>query len=279
MPTPTEVTVHLHEPVTLSLAVVQPTGTADVNAEDLAELYPDAVAARTDANGGDWGYDANGSVHFADESYAGTILREGGSVSLGNGRGFRVLMCEPVQQGLVTADTRVVLADRPTDAPEDDDGAGSVAPSHRSLVDEFDPDAFLASSLARSLSQLTDEDSPSAPLDLRSDTDTSLTNSGSLTPRPGMRVPSPVAAADDVLQMDSPGDEGMRFIAIPAAGRQPSEEDDNDVCYAGVWALGRAGVFEGDWVQLRAVDDDGPGRTRLARVVAWELLDEESSDL
>lgn len=257
------------------MAVVQPTGTADIDVPDLAELYPDAQPI-VDGHSGDWGHDANGSVHFADESRAGTVLREGGSISLGNGRGFRVLMCEPVQQGLITRDTRVVLADRPKHVPEeDDDGAGSIAPSHRSLVDEFDPDAFLASSLARSLSQLTDEENPTGPMDVRSDTDTSLTNSGSLTPRPGERIPSPVAAPDDVLQIESP-DEGMRFVAIPAAGRQPMDDDDNDVCYAGVWALGRAGVFEGDWVQLRAVQDGEPGRTRLARVVAWEMLDEES---
>jgi hypothetical protein len=38
-------------------------------------------------------------------------------------------------------------------------------------------------------------------------------------------------------------------------------------------------VFEGDWVSLRAVEEGAPGRTRIARVVAWERLDEETSDL
>jgi peroxin-6 len=83
-----------------------------------------------------------------------------------------------------------------------------------------------------------------------------------------------------VLQLESPVDEGMRFVLVPASGRGPqTDEDDSDVCYAGVWALGRAGVFEGDWVSLRAVEEGAPGRTRIARVVAWERLDEETSDL
>lgn len=285
VPTPAEVTVHAHEPVTLSLAVVQPTGGAEVDADDLAQLYPDAAVSDGVPQ---HGYDVNGSVHFADdESRAGTILREGGSISLGGGRGFRVLMAEPVQQGLVTRETRVVVASKPADAPEDMDdsrsaGASSFAPTHRSLVEEFDADAFLASSLARSLASLTDDDVPAAPHDLDNSSSSSLTNSGSMTPRPGMgvRAPSPVAAPDDVLHLDSPVDEGMRFVLVPAAGRGPeSEDDESNVCYAGVWALGRAGVFEGDWVCLRAVEEGGPGRTRMARVVAWERLDEELSDL
>ncbi|BEJ11382.1 hypothetical protein CspHIS471_0108040 [Cutaneotrichosporon sp. HIS471] len=284
VPTPAEVTVHAHEPVSLSLAVVQPTG-GELASSDLEPLYPDAV----NEPDGDpvYGYDINGSVHWADEeTQAGTILREGGIISLGSGCGFRVLMAEPVQQGLVTRDTRVVVANKPSDAfgDFDDDRSvgGSFAPTHRSLVEEFDADAFLASSLARSLASLTD-DEPAAQHDLDDSSASSLTNSGSMTPRPGLsglRSPSPVAAPDDVLQLDSPVDEGMRFVLVPASGRGPqTDEDDSDVCYAGVWALGRAGVFEGDWVCLRAVEQGAPGRTRIARVVAWERLDEEMSDL
>lgn len=281
IPTPAEVTVHAHEPVSLSLAVVQPTGGAEIDADDLAQLYPDAVNVDTPH----YGYDVNGSVHFAgDEVYAGTLLREGGSISLGGGRGFRVLMTEPVQQGLVTSDTRVVVTNKPSDVSEnfdDDRSVGSFAPTHRSLVEEFDADAFLASSLARSLASLTDDDPPAPTHDLDNSSSSSLTNSGSMTPRPGiaLRSPSPVAAPDDVLQLESPVDEGMRFVLVSAPGRGPESEEDDNVCYAGVWALGRAGVFEGDWVCLRAVEDGGPGRTRMARVVAWERLDEESSDL
>ncbi|BEI80300.1 hypothetical protein CcaverHIS002_0108290 [Cutaneotrichosporon cavernicola] len=265
-------------------AEVTPTG-GELASSDFEPLYPDAV----NEPDGDpvYGYDINGSVHWADEeTQAGTILREGGIISLGSGCGFRVLMAEPVQQGLVTRDTRVVVANKPSDAfgdfDDDRSAGGSFAPTHRSLVEEFDADAFLASSLARSLASLTD-DEPAAQHDLDDSSTSSLTNSGSMTPRPGLsglRSPSPVAAPDDVLQLDSPVDEGMRFVLVPASGRGPqTDEDDSDVCYAGVWALGRAGVFEGDWVSLRAVEQGAPGRTRIARVVAWERLDEEMSDL
>jgi peroxin-6 len=291
VPTPAEVRVHAHDAVPLSLAVVQPVG-GDITTDDLAQFYPDAPPP---ALGPAWEEDMNGSVHFAadEEGHAADFLREGSLVHLGGGKAFRVLMAEPVLQGVLTADTRVVLAERSED--EDDDelangDAGSIAPSHRSLVDEFDPDAFLASSLARSLSHLADEADPPPPpegsdgsSDLSSITNS---NSGSLTPRPGAgssaaahRPPSPVAAPGDVLHaLDSPlDDSGMPFVAIPAAGRGPrvpGTGEDDDVCYAGVWALGRAGVFEGDWVML-ATD----GRRRLARVVAWERLDEDEAEL
>lgn len=284
--------MHAHEPVPLSLVVVQPVGAAEIVADDLASFYPEAPQL---PNGQLWNEDANGTVHFADEGdRAGAFLREGTHVSLGHGRAFRVLMCEPVLQGLVTPDTRVIVAER--SAHDEDDNVngdgGSIAPSHRSLVEEFDPDAFLASSLARSLSHLADDtDLPPGP-DHSSDTCSSemspLTNSGSLTPRPGHagvpRPPSPVAAPDDILQpLDSPSEEsGMRFVVVPASGKGPDlpgVDYDDDVCYAGVWALGRAGVFEGDWVTIKAFEDGSLGRTRLARVVAWEQLDEEASEL
>lgn len=285
--------VYAHNPVSLSLVIVQPTGNSEIAVEDLEQFYPDAAKPPAESEGANYWEDVNGSVHFADDdaSHAGDFIREGGVVSLGQGRAFRVLMCEPVLQGLVTRDTRVVVADRPEyDEGDDDEGSGSIAPTHRSMVDEFDPDAFLASSLARSLSQFADEsDNPPRP-ELGSDASSdlsSLTNSGSLTPRPGTvglpRPPSPVAAPDDLLPPDSPIDgSGMPFVAIPAAGRGPSvpgSEEDDDVCYAGVWALGRAGVFEGDWVTVKTAGEGAGGRTRLTRVVAWERLDEEASEL
>ncbi|WOO79254.1 Peroxisomal biogenesis factor 6 [Vanrija pseudolonga] len=288
MPTPTTVTVYWHDPVTLSLVVVQPTGNDELTAADLAPFYDDATDAENEGK-------ANGSVHFSfdDEpaSRAGTIFREGGTVPLTQGSAFRVLMCEPVQQGLISSSTRIIVAERPKGQHADEDTSESIAPTHKSMVDEFDPDTFLASSLAISLAQLADEGDLPPPQEERVDSSSdrgseltaSLTTSGSITPRPGRRTPSPVAAPADVLHpLDSPTDDGgMKFIAVRSTGRGVPVEgsNDDDVCYAGVWALGCAGVFEGDWVTIKASSEGGPSRTRLARVVAWERLDQEDSEL
>lgn len=263
--------VHAHTPVNLSLVVLQPCGEYEIDTSDLEQFYPKSDLPNGTADDDDYDdysggyYGAPTSVRFAGTSKAGTIVRSRDVLSLGGGRSVRVLMTEPVSQGLVDADTRVVLATRP-EIPEEPEESGSVAPSHRSLVEEFDPDAFLSSSLALSLER---DDGENEGLEAEVST-----NSGSLTPRPGDRPLSPVAAPDDVLQLDAE-EGGMAFVAVPSAGPSgvPGEED---VCYAGVWALGRAGVFEGDWVLLKAANG---ARSRLCRVVAWERLDSEDAAL
>lgn len=234
------------------------------------------------------------------------ILREGDTVSIPMDRAdvtFRILMLEPVCQGVPTAATQLILSSEPfiptygdnVDYMEDgDDARSSYARTHLSLSN-FDPDAFLSGSL--SLQTHSDHDGDDASTTRGewypngSASEHSTETSGSTTPR-ALRPASPAAPVREALydgmangvgteDIDEP-DNGARFTAVPAAGPSAhaattrDEGDERDVCWVGVGGLGRAGIFEGDWVVLRSTSDTGPGR--LVKVLAWERLDDEDSN-
>jgi peroxin-6 len=114
---------------------------------------------------------------------------------------------------------------------------------------EFDPDAFLSSSLSLSTSDSQPGDLPDGEgIDGNELAGSFSSSSGSLTPRPGgrERSESPAKAVDELddARMDI---DGTRFVVVCAgsAGSSRGEE----VCWVGVGGLGRAGIFEGDWVR------------------------------
>jgi peroxin-6 len=192
------------------------------------------------------------------------ILREGHTISLVNKNdssdtALRILMLEPVAQGTVTRTTRIILSNTPYNPDEDDmedgymdgmmDGASSHGKTNISLAD-FDPDTFLSSSLAMAL-----QPSFADSADIDEDMSLSVSStSGSITPRPpGSTVlppPSPPARVKDLDEMGRMEDNevGTRFGAVRAMGPGGSGSQD-DVCWVSVGGLGRAGIFEGDWVR------------------------------
>jgi peroxin-6 len=193
---------------------------------------------------------------------------------------YRILMLEPVRQGVFSPDTRLIISTTPyvrsaqsNGYDLDDHHSESSHPRTHLSLDDFDPDAFLSASL--SLPQPIDiPDGDSLPsVSLGSLTNGSNT-SGSLTPRPGdpQSPVIPVLGPRDEEDMDGNGvDTGIRFSAVRAAG--PGEGGD-EVCWVGVGGLGRAGIFEGDWVYMA-----GKGEGRLVKVLAWERLDLYDPDL
>lgn len=246
------------------------------------------------------------------------ILREGDTISLHLGNAnegnvlLRALMLEPVQQGIPTRSTRIILSPTPYAAPPDEDdfmddtmSSHSHSRTHISLHD-FDPDAFLSGSLSLQARISSDDDLVNGHTEDSwqvngygngsgningngNGYDQGTETSGSTTPR-AFRPASPAVPVEEVLLDDAEEpDSGTRFTAIPSSGPASSgTSEDVDACWVGVGGLGRAGIFEGDWVLLRPTtaislsagisgndcsrSNNNPGR--LVKVLAWEQLDE-----
>lgn len=229
--------VHLHHPIPLTTVILQRTEEADQ--PSLSDLLESLV-----------GPCSKGLANGYHDSRS-RIIREGEIIESDDAK-CRVLMLEPVGQGVCTTDTRLVLSSTLYMAP--DVGGGDDFSSRLSLA-EFDLDAFWSSSVTLQPPDIPDGEAPaSAP--------NGSSTSGSLTPRPGAY--SPVVKTDDP-EPDAV-DSGTRFAAVRATG--PGRGGD-DVCWVGIGGLGRAGIFEGDWVALHAGSD-----SRLVKVLAWEGLDE-----
>ena len=121
--------------------------------------------------------------------------------------------------------------------------------THLSLAD-FDADVFLSSSLT--LSQFHASGTEDGALLDTEELSNSVSSdtSGSLTPRPGSEVltpPSPSANVTHILD-DKIEPSGSRFTVVRAMGPSAIYIQCDDVCWLGVGGLGRAGIFEGDWV-------------------------------
>lgn len=168
-------------------------------------------------------------------------------------------MLEPAAQGHIDYETQVIVSSTPfffgDDEDEDDDhvdgiidGLSSHGKTHISLAN-FDPDAFLSSSLDLALRTHS-----SNGFDTDHDMAQSISStSGSITPRPpGTRMPappSPPARPEEIIDGEEDETEGTRLSAVRAMGPTGSEPGE-EVCWMSVGSLGRAGVFEGDWVCL-----------------------------
>lgn len=274
----------------MSLAVLQPIlGDEDeqddlsIQARDL-DFRPYFAGSEHDDKPNGHGSLANGHGSSLDDSSSTShVVRQGHTLRLRDKapthqpqRHFKILMLEPVSQGVLTAATRIIIS---TDVLnphvngyaeiEDDlpDGHSSHGKTHISLAD-FDPDAFLSSSLALALQAASpgaDADRPdrhgeNGEMDMSNSI--SSDTSGSITPRPpGTRAltpPSPAAPADEVFGDELEHEQGTRFSAIRAGGRGSAGEADDDVCWMSVGGLGRAGVFEGDWVSHAMLDKTRP---------------------
>ncbi|XAO24331.1 hypothetical protein I312_103129 [Cryptococcus bacillisporus CA1280] len=268
-PTPLAISLYVHQPIDLSLAILQ--------------LAVDNPNDRSSSNISE---DVDFSDIWRDNNYP--IIRQGAIVSCGSGittNRYKVLMLEPVHQGILTAETNIILSNTfffadsyPSIQTPLEDGMSedSFSKTHLSLAN-FDPDAFLSSSLSLSLKDALPDGEALGDEELMT---LSSTTSGSLTPRPpnaGARPISPVAPVEVTLQHEESDDKGMRFIPVVAEGKAVDGGGD-DVCWMGVGGLGRAGIFEGDWVLVKPV---GQGQTsgRLAKALAWELLDEPDDEL
>ena len=300
--------IHLHTPVELSLVVLQPVVQSLVGSEnaqlDISDLdltkccYSSRVIM---PNGQANGHNAKQPV---------PIFRQGETISLPRRHGglqeVRILTLDPVQQGVITEDTRIVITATPhiaDSSPSWSDMDGTISESshgrtHLSMAN-FDPDAFLSSSLDLHFHQLSSplQGSPTLQNEDFGESSHSST-SGSITPRPNGYAshapPSPPAQVQELAIEDGLETGGKRFNVIIAAG--PSSETgglDADVCWMGVAGLGRAGIFEGDWVRLdvraatdgqvyirTSLDSDaGAGHGRLVRALVWERLDEDSPEM
>ena len=305
-PTPLSALVQLHQPIDLSLVVLQPitstsmSDSAHLELEDfnLSSCY-ESQHPHNIANGHVNGH-VNGHGHTPNRP--APIFRQGEIITLprrtGSTQPLRILMLDPVQQGVLTPKTRVVISTKPYvfsgDAWNDKDGMlseSSRSSTHRSMAD-FDPDTFLSSSLDIHLNQ---HFSLPNGIPTMEETDMaqsiSSSTSGSITPRPSdalpLTPPSPPAQVEEVLgnggEMDMGG---TRFTAVIAQGPSStafnskcSQHDDDDVCWLGVGGLGKAGIFEGDWVLLRAPNSETSNGGRLVKAMAWEKLDQDEPGL
>jgi peroxin-6 len=257
-------TIRLHNPVELSQIILQPLSydeatTTEMDDLDLRSLVSGGSRKEAGWNGNSNGL-VNGNGHYSPELFR--IFREGHNILIPTTSAghhplpSRILMLEPVAQGYLTSDTKVILSTIPYDPDLDDEdgdadgsiyGQSSHGKTHLSMAD-FDPDAFLSSSLALALhsSAVNGED-----VDGEVEQSVSST-SGSITPRPpgaGFRPSSPPARPHDLEDMDGMDADtaGTRFGAVVANG--PTGRQD-DVCWVSVGGLGRAGIFEGDWVSF-----------------------------
>lgn len=263
--------LHLHEPIGLSLVVLQPvvssTSTqsyqSDIDDLDLQLFYSstDPIMPNGTANG-----------HGSHTTRPARILRQGDTINIPRKNGpstMRILTSDPVQQGVLTPSTRIIVTStthimEPESRWVDIDGTmseSSHGKTHLSMAD-FDPDAFLSSSLDLRFSQpvaLPDGSPVTESYDLADSAYSST--SGSITPRPNgyhFTAPSsPPAQAQEILGGEEETEEiGTKFSVMTAAGpsrvakwkKESSRED--DVCWMGVGGLGRAGIFEGDWVSF-----------------------------
>lgn len=258
---PLRATIRLHQPVELSRMILQSLtkddstmpGTIQLDLKDLIYETPRAEAKEVGkANG-----HMNGHAQY-DQQFR--ILREGHNILIstapdGLPMPFRIMMLEPVAQGYLTTDTKVILSTTPYDPDPDDEeddndgslyGQSSHGKTHLSMVD-FDPDTFLSSSFALAL-----DSSSVNGQDIDADMEQSVSStSGSITPRPpgaAVRPSSPPArplGLEDLDGMEA-GAAGTKFGAVVANGPAGTQDD---VCWVSVGGLGRAGIFEGDWVR------------------------------
>ena len=254
--------IRLHNPVALSQMILQQLSDDKDTVSEMNDLDLGSLISRESLREAEWKSRPNGLMngngHHTPNPYR--ILREGHNILLsttsdGHPVPFRILMLEPVAQGYLVPNTKVILSTIPyaPDQDNDDDVEGSIygqsshGKTHISMA-EFDPDTFLSSSLALALhsSSINGED-------VDGDVEQSVSStSGSITPRPPgavFRPTSPPARPldlDDLDEMDADA-AGTRFGAVVAKG--PTGKQD-DVCWVSVGGLGRAGIFEGDWVSF-----------------------------
>nr|ODN94085.1 hypothetical protein L203_00260 [Cryptococcus depauperatus CBS 7841] len=268
---PLPATLYIHSPIDLSLVILQPV-------YDTIEDEQQKPSSSTSLS--------SLSSSLCRNQDEASIMRQGAVIFLEDlDRRFKILMSEPVNQGLMTLQTSIILSATPFYAHEDSlfsfKGEGlqdilcgsSHGKTHLSLTD-FDPDSFLSAALSlefKGEDVLDDEDVVN---DYNGSTISDAT-SGSVTPRPGgVRPESPPAPIEQVLQ-NSVEERGVRFDLLPALGPGVGEENE-DVCWLSVGGLGRAGIFEGDWVILKPAEEHGG---RLVKALAWERLDEPDTDL
>lgn len=287
---PISARIHFHDPIELSLVILQPVVPYDSVSDSAVFDVEDLDCSEF---GSEFGFDhlqnrkPNGTANGHHPSSKKRIFREGETTTFtlrhghrtGSERGFKVLMLEPVQQGVITPATRMIVSTTPhtasiEDGAEINGGMSADGSTHVSLAD-FDADAFLSSSLALSVSHGPQSHYGSSSMngdDLVHSR--SSDGSGSLTPRPTGTV-SPVANIDDVLA-DTGGAEGTRFMAVKAMGPSASDDEGSEVCWVGVAGLGRAGIFDGDWAFVKAASASDPSTSsgRLVRVIAWERLND-----
>ncbi|ORX40700.1 P-loop containing nucleoside triphosphate hydrolase protein, partial [Kockovaella imperatae] len=268
-PCPVFAKVHPHNPVRLDLVLVQPIVTVE-SISDSAIFNVDDIEISTESL----------------PSGPGQIFRQGERTFLnrksGNDQLVKALLVEPVDQGIITSNTKIIITAEPlVDALGLDVNDNVSQSSHsRPSLNDFDPDAFLSSSLGLQLSSALDHNALDNE-ELAGSIDSST--SGTITPRRGsLRLPSPPVELDE-LELDREDDRYARFTAVRALGPSSSVDDlDNvDVCWMGLSGLGRSGIFEHDWVLIRPANasDGAQGQGRLVRAVAWEMLDEEQENL
>ena len=236
---------------------------------------------------------SNGSLDGDAPYNSETIWREGHNITIWDTASerhqpFRIAMLEPAAQGYIDHNTQVILSSRPFVYGEDDDedsdhvdgiidGLSSHGKTHVSLAD-FDPDAFLSSSLDLAL-----RTQASNGFDVDHDMTHSISStSGSITPRPpGIRIPappSPPTRPDELVDEDGDETDGTRLSAVRAMG-VAGGEDTGEVCWMSVGSLGRAGVFEGDWVCLplyikditSEADNSGPASSSRGQCIIRPL--------
>nr|XP_019010198.1 uncharacterized protein I206_04666 [Kwoniella pini CBS 10737]OCF48979.1 hypothetical protein I206_04666 [Kwoniella pini CBS 10737] len=271
--TPLSVLLHIHEPLELSLAILQPVlehendNLPSQDDIDLTSLYSSSHHSKSLVNG-----DSH-SLHPP-------VIRQGGL--LPHPQKLKVLLLEPVIQGLLTSSTRIIISTDPYISSQEEGGyedeiglggEGSIARSSMSLTN-FDPDTFLSSNLSLSLTVPGNIDGEDEILG-----SISSSTSGSLTPRPGDRPPSPPIGLDELITEEV--ERGTKFTAVRASGTYSGgvSEEGEDVCWMGVGGLGRAGIFEGDWVSLISSSTSTSTNGRLVKALAWERLDEYDEDL
>lgn len=287
-----------HEPISLSLAVLQPILTQreatwyqydGQEAYNLHPLYGEEESHPAKLVNGL----SNG--HSSSPRRA-QVLRQGDTISLeptqqdGSPRSFRILLTEPVDQGVLSYSTQIVISNAPhiltADEPDWPDGDAASESSRgrtRLSMADFDPDAFLTTDL--SFHSAGTDDLPEGPmlgdsLDLAQSAYSST--SGSITPKPGgrpLRTPSPPVPVDDLLA--APIDNGARFTAVRALGPSCSatNAEADSVCWVGVASLGRAGIFDGDWVRLLCRLPSLSSWHRFSCGLRWERVKELSRPL
>ena len=289
--TPLHALLHLHDPCELSLVILQPALSAetlsdsailDLDDFDISQCYGHPLTNGTSSK----------------DSHLPTprrFFRQGDLVDLprtnGSSQLCKILICEPVDQGVISRTTRVIVTSQPfvvdsvddTSWPDDAASASSHSRSHTSLVD-FDPDAFLSSNLNFQTRHDALPNGDLGPDRADSSRSTESSTSGSITPRPGFLTPeSQPAAVEDLMEEgEAETGRGPRFNAVRALGPSLSGVDGEgtEVVWMGIHGLGQAGIFEGDWVLLKPVTDSASGSAgRLVRVVAWEKLDEDDPEM
>lgn len=275
--TPLTALIQAHDPIELSLVVLQPVipsvSMSDSTRIDTSDLDFTSLHAssRLQING-----HANGHGSASGSTWPARIIRQDETISIprrtGSPQTVRVLTQDPVQQGIISRNTRIVVATTPHVAQTnatwtDTDGAmteSSHGKTHLSMAN-FDPDAFLSSSLDLHFSSPSRRMTGSPTYESTEwEPASHSSTSGSITPRPnGFTLPphSPPAQIHEVLgDDDTEAVLGTRFNVIVAQGPPANERvggDVLDVCWMGVAGLGRAGIFEGDWVSSKSPGYDG----------------------